>query len=59
MTYKIQPARGHFEVYINGKFYCSADDWKEAVREVEDYAKGGSQNESQSAQKRLWNNRTL
>ena len=50
MTYKIQPARGHFEVYINGKFYCSADDWKEATKEVEDYIKkGGEENESQSA----------
>lgn len=37
MSYKIIPVRGHLEVYINGKFYCSADDWDEAVREVEEY----------------------
>ena len=37
MTYKIQPMRGHFVVYINGKFYCTADNWIEATREVEDY----------------------
>ena len=49
MTYKIKPARGHFEVYINDKFYCSADDWKEAVKEIEDYVDGGDNNENQSA----------
>lgn len=50
MTYKIQPTRGHFEVYINGKFYCSADNWREAVSEIEAYAmKRGVGNETQSA----------
>ena len=37
MTYRIVPNRGHYEVYINGKFYCSADTRVEAVREVEKY----------------------
>lgn len=36
--YKIVPKRGYFEVHINGKFYCSADTWKEASKEVEEYA---------------------
>lgn len=49
MTYKIRPKKGHFEVYINGKFYCSADNMREAIREVEKYVKGSDLNESQSA----------
>ena len=38
MSYSIVPNRGHYEVHINGKFYCSADTWKEATDEVEKYA---------------------
>lgn len=49
MTYDIKRKREHFEVYINDKFYCSADNWKEAVREVETYAKGGNTNETENA----------
>ena len=37
MTYKIKPSNGHFMVYINGKFYCSADKLSEAISEVEKY----------------------
>lgn len=37
MAYKIIPKRGYYEAYINGKFFCSADNWNEAVREVESY----------------------
>lgn len=37
MAYKIVNRYGHYEVYINGRFFCSADNWNEAVREVEDY----------------------
>lgn len=37
MKYNIQWKYGHYEVYINGKFYCSADTPEEAAREVEDY----------------------
>jgi hypothetical protein len=37
MNYKIVAVRGHYEVYINGKFYCSADTPEEAVRDIEDY----------------------
>lgn len=36
-NYKIVQNKGHYEVYINKKFYCSADSWPEAVREVEEY----------------------
>ena len=35
--FKIIPVRDHFELYINGKFYCSADSWGEAVSEAEKY----------------------
>ena len=37
MTYKIVPKNGHVEVYINGKFYCTADTMAEAIREVKNY----------------------
>lgn len=37
MNYKITRKNGHFEVYINGKFYCSADTESEAVKEIEEY----------------------
>lgn len=39
MPYQIISNRGHYEIYINGKFYCSADTYVEAVREVEDFQK--------------------
>lgn len=39
MSYKIIPVRGHFEVYINGKFYCSADKISEAEAEIRNYSK--------------------
>ena len=31
---KIFQTRGHWEVYINGVFYCSADTYHEALNEV-------------------------
>ena len=40
MSYKIVPKYGHFEVHINGKFYCSADTFPEAIMEAEKYMKG-------------------
>lgn len=49
MTYKIKPTREYFEVYINGKFYCSADNWTEAISEVEKYVKGSDLYENKSA----------
>jgi hypothetical protein len=34
--YSIIPVRGHFEVYdSNGNFFCSADSYPEAQREIE------------------------
>ena len=37
MSYKIVPIRGHYEVHVNGKFYCSADTWREADEEIRKY----------------------
>ena len=39
-TFEIRHERGHYEVYINGVFYCSADTYSEANREIDTYAKG-------------------
>lgn len=37
MTCQIKSVRGHFEVYIDGKFYCSADTIKEVTYELKKY----------------------
>lgn len=37
MNYEIVSNRGHYDVYIDGKFYCSADTMREAAKEVEEY----------------------
>ena len=34
MDYEIKSVYGHYEVYINGKFYCSADSIAEAEMEI-------------------------
>lgn len=39
MTYDIKREREHFVVYIDNRFFCSADDEKEAAKEIEKYAK--------------------
>jgi hypothetical protein len=40
MSYRIVNVRGHYEIYINGKFYCSADNMTEATKEIERYEQG-------------------
>lgn len=40
MTYRIIPVKGHFEVYINGVFYCSADNMREVETEIKNYRIG-------------------
>lgn len=37
MTCKIKRNREHFEVYIDGKFFCSADNESEAESEIQNY----------------------
>lgn len=36
----IKQVRGYFEVYINGKFFCTADNYLEAILEVYDSCNG-------------------
>ena len=33
--YKIIDVRGHYEIYLGEKFFCSADTYGEAIREIE------------------------
>lgn len=50
MTYKIERNHEHFVVYIDGKFFCTADSKKEAKTEVMNYAEErGMLNEIESA----------
>lgn len=37
MSYQIKRNHGHYEVYIDGKFYCTADSETEAEREIDEY----------------------
>lgn len=39
MSVQIVPNRGYWEVHINGKLYCTADSFSEAVAEYNDYVK--------------------
>lgn len=34
MSYRIINNNGHYEIYIDGKFYCSADTMAEVVYEI-------------------------
>lgn len=36
-VYSISKKDDHYEVYINGIFYCSADSMSEAANELEEY----------------------
>lgn len=36
---QIKQVRGYWEVYINGKFFCTADSYIEAVKEVDEVYK--------------------
>ena len=35
MSYEIKYVHGHYEIYINGKFYCTADNMAEVEEELE------------------------
>lgn len=39
MDVDIHRVREHYEIYIQGKFYCSADTFAEAAEEIENYSK--------------------
>lgn len=53
MTFRIVPKHGHVELYINGAFYCSADNFGEALNEYNDYVKARNVNETQSSLQEL------
>lgn len=36
-NFNITPNNGHYDIYINGVFYCSADTVPEAAKEIEEY----------------------
>lgn len=35
--FEIKPVREHFEVFYNGKFFCSADTESEAKQDIETF----------------------
>ena len=37
MDFTIIPDREHLDVYIEGKFFCTADNWQEADKEIKEY----------------------
>ena len=37
MDYEIRAVYGHYEVYINNKFVCSADTYLEAKMEIDEW----------------------
>ena len=49
--FEIKPVREHFEVFYNGKFFCSADTESEAESEIKNY----TAIIKSSVQKALWN----
>lgn len=53
MSITIMPKHGHWEVYIDGKFYCSADTFSEAVMEYTNYMKERYASETQSSSQEL------
>lgn len=34
MSYRIVNNNGHYDVYVDGEFYCSVDTMEEAVHEI-------------------------
>jgi hypothetical protein len=46
MTYTITPNKGHYDVYIDGKLYCTADSTSEAENEINAYEQSHKRNET-------------
>ena len=46
MTYSISPNKGHYDVYIDGKLYCTADSMHEAESEIKAYEQSHKRNET-------------
>lgn len=34
MNIQITPKYEHFEIYVDGQFHCSADNWREVDEEI-------------------------
>lgn len=51
---RIEPVRGHWEVYINDRFFCSADTYDEAVDEVEAWEEKKSEKAECDATTQQW-----
>lgn len=57
---KIKRQKQCFAVYIDGKFYCTADNEKEAAQEVREYERnGGIYHANNHTQKKLQNSRVV
>lgn len=46
MTTDIKRNNGHWELYINGKLYCTADNYTEAEMELQTYLDGRDVNDT-------------
>lgn len=44
MCYKIVKKYEHYEVHVNGKFYCSADTKAEALNEIRNIEESNKEN---------------
>lgn len=58
-TFEIRPEREHYEVYVNGAFYCSVDTTAEANQEIETYIKEQNRREQQKWQYAVENVRRI
>lgn len=60
MNVDIKRRKEHFEVYIEGKFFCTADNEREAAKEAMEYERnGGIRHENYCAQKKLQRSRAV
>ena len=39
LEYTIVPNKGHYDVFVNGELYCTADTWPEAIMEINELKK--------------------
>lgn len=37
MNFNIIPVREHYEIYLDGEFFCSADTDSEAAKDIEEF----------------------
>jgi hypothetical protein len=51
IKFQIKQIFGRVELHINGKFYCTADNHREAMQEYNKYVKERLKNENKSSKK--------